>query len=116
MILNGSWLSSETTEYVSDDFVYRVLSLPEVPGVSANGIQSEMYLIGWVAPKAANVDAVQDFLAFAMQKQYQEGIPAETGNISTRNDLDSHEELADFKEMILNATSYHEEYDRLQAE
>ena len=116
MILNGSWLSSETNEYVSDDFVYRGFPFPEVPGGSADGTQAEMYLIGWVAPKGANVDAVQDFLAFAMQKQYQEGIPAETGNISTRNDLDAPEELADFKDMILNATSYHEEYDRLQAE
>lgn len=116
MILNGSWISSETAEYSSDDFVYRTFPFPEIEGSEADSSQAEMYLMGWVAPKGANVEAVQDFLAFAMQKQYQEGIVTETNNISTRNDLDAPEQLADLKEMVLNASSYHAEYDRLQAE
>lgn len=116
MILNGSWISSETSEYASDDFVYRGFPFPKLVDSDEDSSQAEMYLMGWVAPEGSNVDAVQDFLAFAMQKQYQEGIPNETGNISTRNDLDAPEELEDFKDMILNASSYHEEYDRLQAE
>lgn len=116
MILNGSWISSETKEYASDDFVYRGFPFPEVEGSSADATQAEMYLMGWVAPEGANVEAVQDFIAFAMQKKYQEGIPNDTGNISTRNDLDAPVELEDFKDMIVDASSYHEEYDRLQAE
>src|SRR5699024_8183184 len=97
MILNGSWISSETKEYASDDFVYRGFPFPEIEGSDADASQAEMYLMGWVAPEGSNVEAVQDFLAFAMQKEYQEGIPNETGNISTRNDLDAPAELEDFK-------------------
>lgn len=116
MILNGSWLSSETADYSADDFKYRAFSFPEVPGANVSKDQAELYLIGWVAPKGSNVEAVQDFLAFAMQKQFQEKIVTDTGNISTRNDLDAPEALADFKEMIVNSSSYHPEYDGLQAE
>lgn len=116
MILNGSWLSSETAEYSSKDFVYRAFPFPEIEGGEGSYYQAELYLIGWVAPKGANTKAVQDFLAFAMQKKYQEGIVNDTGNISTRNDLDAPAVLVDFKEMIVNASSYHREYDGLQAE
>ncbi|MEI3607251.1 ABC transporter substrate-binding protein [Pseudogracilibacillus sp. SE30717A] len=116
MILNGSWISSETSEYSSDDFIYRAFPFPEIESSEVDSDQAELYLIGWVAPEGSNVDAVQDFLAFAMQKQYQEGIVTETGNISTRNDLDAPEKLTDLKEMIVNASTYHAEYDRLQAE
>jgi len=114
MILNGSWISSETGEYSSDDFVYRAFSFPEIEGSDASN-EAELYLEGWVAPKEANVDAVQDFLAFAMQKEYQEGI-ASTGNLSPRHDVDAPAEIADFEEVIDNASSYHPEYDGLQAE
>lgn len=116
MILNGSWLSSETSEYTSDDFEYSAFPFPEVEGGEGSYDQAELYLIGWVAPKGSNVKAVQDFLAFAMQKEYQEGIVTDTGNISTRDDLDAPEALVDFREVIVNATSYHPEYDGLQAE
>lgn len=116
MILNGSWLSSETGEYSSDDFVYSGFAFPEIDGAKGSYDQAELYLIGWVAPKGANVEAVQDFLAFAMQKGYQEGIVTDTGNISTREDLEAPEALASFREMIVNASSYHPEYDGLQAE
>jgi len=116
MILNGSWLSSETKQYTSDDFAYSAFPFPEIDGSKGNYDQAELYLIGWVAPKGANVDAVQDFLAFAMQKGYQEGIVTDTGNISTRKDLEAPEALASFRETIVNASSYHPEYDGLQAE
>ncbi|WP_142384733.1 ABC transporter substrate-binding protein [Bacillus sp. M6-12] len=116
MILNGSWLSSETAKYSSKDFVYRAFPFPEITGGKAKTDQAELYLIGWVAPKGANTEAVQDFLAFAMQKKYQEGIVKDTKNISARKDLDAPEGLADFREMIVNASSYHKEYDGLQAE
>lgn len=116
MILNGSWLSSETGEYSSDDFAYRSFPFPQMDGGEANNDQAELYLIGWVAPEGSNVEAVKDFLAFAMQKEYQEGIVTDTGNISTRADLEAPAELTDFREMIVNASSYHPEYDGLQAE
>lgn len=114
MILNGSWISSETGEYSSDNFKYRAFAFPEI-GDSESADEAELYLEGWVAPKGANIEAVQDFLAFAMQKEYQEGI-AGTGNMSTRHDVEATDELADFQEMIENASTYHPEYDGLQAE
>ncbi|MGE8205946.1 ABC transporter substrate-binding protein [Heyndrickxia sp. NPDC080065] len=116
MILVGSWLSSETAQYSSKDFVYKAFPFPEVAGGNGGADQAELYLIGWVAPKGANKKAVQDFLAFAMQKKYQEGIVKDTKNISTRTDLDAPDGLADFRDIIVNASSYHKEYDGLQAE
>lgn len=114
MILNGSWISSETREYTTDDFVYRAFPFPEIEGYD-NPNQAELYMEGWVAPKGANVEAVQDFLAFAMQEEYQVGI-TETGNLSPRHDVEAPDELSDFQEMVDNATAYHPEYDGLQAE
>ena len=116
MILNGSWLSSETSEYTSDDFEYSTFPFPEIDGAAGSYDQAELYLIGWVAPKGSNVEAVQDFLAFAMQKGYQEGIVTDTGNISTREDLEAPEALTNFREIIVSASTYHPEYDGLQAE
>lgn len=116
MILNGSWLSSETAEYSAEDFVYKAFPFPVIDGGKGGTDQAELYLIGWVAPKGAQKDAVSDFLAFAMQKKYQEGIVKDTKNISTRNDLEAPEALVDFRELVVNATSYHKEYDGLQAE
>lgn len=116
MILNGSWLSTETAEYSSDDFEYDAFPFPSVTDHDKGADQAELYLIGWVAPKGANVDAVQDFLAFAMQKEHQEKIVTDTGNISARADLDAPEKLEAFKETILNSDSFHPEYDGLQAE
>ncbi|MEH7083521.1 extracellular solute-binding protein [Neobacillus drentensis] len=116
MILVGSWLSSETAEYSSKDFKYKAFPFPEVEGGKGGKDQAELYLIGWVAPKGADKKAVQDFLAFAMQKKYQEGIVKDTKNISTRKDLEAPEALADFRDIVVNASSYHKEYDGLQAE
>ncbi|AZU64121.1 ABC transporter substrate-binding protein [Neobacillus mesonae] len=116
MILVGSWLSSETAEYSSKDFVYKAFPFPEVAGGKGGADQAELYLIGWAAPKGANKKAVQDFLAFAMQKKYQEGIVKDTKNISTRKDLDAPEALADFRDIVVNASTFHKEYDGLQAE
>lgn len=115
MILNGSWISSETGEYSSDDFKYRAFSFPEIEGYDASKGEAELYLEGWVAPKGSNVEAVEDFIAFALQKEYQEGI-AGTGNLSPRHDVEPLDELADFQEMIEDAETYHPEYDGLQAE
>nr|WP_239587783.1 extracellular solute-binding protein [Bacillus pakistanensis] len=116
MILNGSWLSSETAKYSSKDFVYKAFPFPEMEGGEGSYDQAELYLIGWVAPKGSNKEAVQDFLAFAMQKKYQEKIVSDTKNISTRKDLEAPAALEDFREIVVNASSYHKEYDGLQAE
>jgi raffinose/stachyose/melibiose transport system substrate-binding protein len=116
MILNGSWLSSETAKYSSEDFVYKAFPFPEIEGGKGSYDQAELYLIGWVAPKGSNKEAVQDFLAFAMQKKYQEKIVSDTKNISTRKDLEAPAALEDFREIVVNASSYHKEYDGLQAE
>ncbi|GHI00388.1 ABC transporter substrate-binding protein [Neobacillus kokaensis] len=116
MVLVGSWLSSETAEYSSKDFVYKAFPFPSIEGGKGGKDQAELYLIGWVAPKGADKKAVQDFLAFAMQKKYQEGIVKDTKNISTRKDLEAPEALADFREIVVNASSFHKEYDGLQAE
>jgi raffinose/stachyose/melibiose transport system substrate-binding protein len=116
MILNGSWLSSETSKYSSKDFEYRAFPFPEVEGGKGGNGQAELYLIGWVAPKGANTKAVSDFLAFAMQKEYQKGIVNDTKNISARKDLDAPSASKDFRDMITNASSFHKEYDGLQSE
>lgn len=115
MILNGSWISSETNEYSSDDFIYRSFSFPELEEYDASEGEAELYLEGWVAPKGSDVEAVEDFIAFALQQEYQEGI-ADTGNLSPRHDVEPMDELVDFQEMIESADTYHPEYDGLQAE
>lgn len=114
--LNGTWLPSETSQYASDNFNYRVFAFPEVEGGKGSYNDVEIDTMGWVALKGANVEAVSEFLAFAMQKKYQEGIVTESTNISSRNDLPVPDVLSDFEEIINNAESFHMKYAGMTAE
>lgn len=115
MILNGSWLPHETAEYASDDFEYSVFPFPTVEGGKGNST-AEVELIGWAAPKGANVEAVEDFIAFGMQEKYAKQVVEEVNSISSRADLDAPENLANLKEYIMEADEIHKLYDGVEGE
>lgn len=114
--LNGTWLPSETSQYASDSFKYRAFAFPEIEGGKGSYNDVEVDTMGWVAMKGADMETVNEFLAFAMQKTYQEGIVTESTNISPRHDLSLPEELSDFEEIINNAENFHMKYAGMTAE
>ena len=115
MILNGSWLPHETEGYASEEFEYSVFPFPEVEGGKGNN-SAEVELIGWAAPKGANVEAVEDFILFGMQEKYQQQVVDEVNNISARKGIDAPENLQNLKEYILQADQIHKLYNGVEAE
>lgn len=115
MILNGTWLPSETSEYSSKDFKYRSFAFPEVKGGKGDYHQVESSIIGWEALKGANMKAVNKFLAFAMQKKYMKNIVTKTKNITARKDVAMPDVLSDFKTTLNNATGFHPVYQGVPA-
>ncbi|WP_423799787.1 ABC transporter substrate-binding protein [Neobacillus sp. SAB-20_R2A] len=114
MTLNGSWLSKETSSYAPAGFSYRAFPFPQVEGGKGDYHSTEFYLIGWTVPKGGNVGSAKDFLAFAMQKKYQQELSGKSSVISSRKDIPAPETLKDFKSMIETSTGYHPVYDGLR--
>lgn len=115
MILNGSWLPHETSGYAADGFEYNVFPFPSIEGGEGNNT-AEVELIGWAAPKGSNVEAVEDFILFGMQKKYQQQIVDVVNNISSREDLEAPENLEGLKEHIIQAEQIHKLYDGVEAD
>lgn len=104
LIINGTWLASETAPDQARGFNAQVFQFPSVPG----GFHSvEAGAIGWsVNPKSQNMAAVEKFLAFAMQKKYMSRFSTEALNISPRSDVAPPPALAAIQKALLSATSF----------
>lgn len=118
MLIEGTWIPGSTQELTSEDedFKYRLFPFPQYEDNEEYYNSVEADLIGWTAPQGANMELVEDFLTFAMKKDFQEGIVTESKNISTREDLSTPEELNDFEEILADEPEFHEIYDGLRSD
>nr|WP_309099021.1 ABC transporter substrate-binding protein [Fredinandcohnia onubensis] len=116
MILNGTWIPQETGNYATDEFSYDIFPFPEVVGGKGSYTDVEYELIGWAAPKGANVEVVEDFIAFGMQKVYHQQIVDKIGNMSTRSDIEAPETLQSLRNHFNDSTEVHKIYDGVRGD
>ena len=111
--LNGSWLASEVAPNQKDGFAPTTFQFPQV----ADGFDSvEAGTLGWsINAKAKNADSAAEFLAFALQKKYMEGISSEALNIPSRSDIPAPDFLVAAQEAVVNATVINKTYDEAPA-
>jgi len=103
LIINGTWLSSETAPQQASGFQARMFQFPAVTG-GKNSV--EVGALGWsVNPKSPNLDAAKSFLAFLMKKEYMGRISSEALNISSRSDVPAPSILLSAQKAIIGATS-----------
>lgn len=117
MLIEGSWIPGSTKEITDEQFNYRAFPFPKLEEGKEEYYRSvEADLIGWSAPKGADVDLVKDFILFASQEKYQEEISKEAKILPARKDIPFPEESKDFEEMVNNSTGFHEIYDGLRSD
>lgn len=108
--LNGSWLPSETKSVAAVDAEPRSFQFPLVPG----GHDSvEVGTLGLaLSAKAKHPKAAAKFLAFFLQKKYQERFSTEANNIPARADVPAPKSLIDVQKAIASATEFNPTYDQ----
>ncbi|MFT4234052.1 MAG: ABC transporter substrate-binding protein [Microbacterium sp.] len=111
--LNGSWLASETSATAADGFEPQTFAFPAVDG----GHDSvDVGTLGWsISADSEHADAAAEFLAFALQKTYNERISTEALNIASRSDVAAPDALTSLQTQILNATEVNKTYDEAPA-
>ncbi len=111
-MINGTWLASETAEYASEGFDYRLLSFPLTEGGHSS---AESYLIGWVVPEAADSPtSAGDFIAYALNRDRIAGIADVAKNLTPRNDVSAPPEIKDAGAIFASNSEFHRPYDGVQ--
>ncbi|GAA4432586.1 ABC transporter substrate-binding protein [Actinokineospora soli] len=85
LILQGSWVPSESKTYVAPGFEFNSFQLPTINGgTDAVGVN----FIGFGVPKSAeHGDAASKFIAYFLNKSRLEGIATQADNITPRDDI-----------------------------
>ncbi|GAB3610126.1 maltose/maltodextrin ABC transporter substrate-binding protein MalE [Humibacter ginsengiterrae] len=97
--LNGTWLASETAPAKSANQRPMVMAFP--PTTAGKPSVVTIGALGWAAnPKSKKQAQIAQFLAFAMQKKYDDRIATDAGNIPSRSDSPAPTSLAGIKKSI----------------
>lgn len=104
LILQGSWLPSETERYMTPGFRPTSIQLPAINGGNvAVGIE----LFGFAIPKSAeNGSAAQKFIAYFMNRSQLEKISEQADNITPRADIPAPPPLASLQNALLGREVY----------
>jgi ABC-type glycerol-3-phosphate transport system substrate-binding protein len=99
LLLNGSWIPTETTPYAAEDFEYASFALPSPDPTAPKVIRAEP--TGFAIPaQARNPEAAAEFAKFLLRQEIQEKIAAEAGQIPIREGIETIPELADISASI----------------
>lgn len=102
--LNGTWLSSETASVRASAVKPRIMVLPPVAATKNQVV--EVGATGWaMSANSKHKKQVAEFLAFAMQKTYNDRIATDAGNIPSRADSPAPEELRTIQKQIDETTT-----------
>lgn len=108
-MLGGSYMEGETRDQQKDGFTARTFMFPSVPGgtptveVTASGLA--------INADSKNLDAANQFLAFAAQEKFQKLYASEAGFIAARAGVEQPEPLRGLVEQIENADSVTQSHD-----
>ncbi|WP_022900062.1 ABC transporter substrate-binding protein [Humibacter albus] len=108
--LNGTWLASETAASKSATQKPRVMAFPPVKAGKSSVVT--VGALGWAAnAKSKKQSQIAEFLAFAMQKKYDDRIATDAGNIPARSDSPAPVALKGIKKSIDTTTTISLDFD-----
>lgn len=109
LLLNGSWLPTETAPYASPGFKYSSFQFPTVGGKPAS-VRADF--VGFAIPKKAkNTAAAQQLALFMLNKKYQDAYGTEAKVLPIRADAATSPEMASIKKALDAATEIHQAFD-----
>ncbi|WP_245822962.1 ABC transporter substrate-binding protein [Brachybacterium avium] len=104
LLLNGSWIPTETAPYATKDFEYASFPMPSPDPSGETIMRAEP--TGFVIPlQAKNPEAAAEFAKFLLRMDFQEKIASEAGQIPIREGIETIPELADISAAIDAADS-----------
>ena len=99
LLLNGSWIPTETAPYASEGFEYSAFSIPSPASTQEKIVRAEP--TGFVIPaQAKNPEAAAEFAKFLLRQEFQEKIALEGGQLPIREGIETIPELADISASI----------------
>ena len=101
LMLNGSWIPTETGTYASKDFKFSSFPFPPVDGKPAS-VRADF--VGWAIPKKAkNPELAQQLATHMLKKEYQDAYGTEAKVLPIRTDAATSPELTSVKTALDNA-------------
>ncbi|NVM93861.1 ABC transporter substrate-binding protein [Arthrobacter wenxiniae] len=101
LLLNGSWIPTETGTYAAKGFQYSSFPFPAVSGQPA---MARADFVGWAVPKKAKDPALaQKLAAFLLNKKYQDDLGTQAKVLPIRADAQTSPEMSTVKTAIDNA-------------
>lgn len=101
LMLNGSWIPTETGTYASKDFKFSSFPFPPVDGKPAS-VRADF--VGWAIPKKAkNPELAQQLATHMLKKEYQDAYGTEAKVLPIRTDAVTSPELTSVKTALDNA-------------
>ena len=93
LLLNGSWIPTETAPYASEGFEYSSFPIPSPDPTQEKIMRAEP--TGFAIPaRAKNPEAAAEFAKFLLRQEYQEKIALEGGQLPIREGIETIPELA----------------------
>ncbi|MDN5821575.1 MAG: extracellular solute-binding protein [Brachybacterium sp.] len=99
LLLNGTWIPTETAPYATEDFEYAAFPIPSPDPTQEKIMRAEP--TGFVIPaQAKNPEAAAEFAKFLLRQEFQEKIATEGGQLPIREGIETIPELADISSAI----------------
>ncbi len=106
LLLNGSWIPTETGTYAAKDFKYSSFPFPAVADQPA---MARADFVGWAIPKKAkNTDTAQKLAAFMLNKKYQDELGTQAKVLPIRAEAQTDPEMASIKDAMDKATEVYQ--------
>ncbi len=101
LMLNGSWIPTETGTYAAKDFKFSSFPFPPVDGKPAS-VRADF--VGWAIPKKAkNAELAQKLATHMLKKEYQDAYGTEAKVLPIRTDAAIAPEMASVKNALDSA-------------
>ncbi|ABK03099.1 carbohydrate ABC transporter substrate-binding protein, CUT1 family [Arthrobacter sp. FB24] len=109
LLLNGSWLPTETAPYATPGFKYSSFQFPAV-GDKPASVRADF--VGFAIPKKAkNAAAAQQLAVFMLKKKYQDAYGTQAKVLPIRTDAATSPEMASIKSALDSAPQIHQAFD-----
>ena len=101
LMLNGSWIPTETGTYASPDFKFSSFPFPPVDG-KPSSVRADF--VGWAIPqKAKNKELAQKLATHMLKKEYQDAYGTDAKVLPIRTDAATAPEMASVKKALDSA-------------
>ncbi|WP_427016489.1 sugar ABC transporter substrate-binding protein [Pseudarthrobacter sp. P1] len=109
LILNGSWLPTETGTYAAEGFQYSSFPFPAIDG-KPTSVRADF--VGWAVPKKAkSPELAQQLATFMLHKKYQDDYGTKAKVLPIRADAAFSPQMDSVKKSLDSATSVYQQND-----